>query len=59
MLSFVEQCHAAEANEPLPSHKIPHIVWDLKVCYGIYKSLQLVSVLSQANPVCTLPSVFC
>jgi len=41
MLSFAEQSHAAEANESLCSHKIPHIVWDLKVHYGMYKSLQL------------------
>jgi len=57
MISFVEQSHAAEANGPSSSQNIPHIVWDLKVHYGVYKNLQLVSFLSQVNPVCTLPTM--
>lgn len=57
MISFVEQSHAGEANGLSSSQKIPHIVWDLKVHYGIYRSLQMVSVLSQVNPVCNLPAI--
>jgi len=37
MISFVEHSHAAEANGSSSSQKIPHIVRDLKVHYGIYK----------------------
>jgi hypothetical protein len=58
MISFVEQTSAGEANGPSASQEIPNVLWYLKVHYGIEKSLQLVGVLSQMNPVGTLQSIF-
>lgn len=40
-----------EANRFSASHKIPHIEWNPKDHYHVYKSLLLVPVPSQMNPV--------
>jgi len=44
-----------EANGCSASQKIPGVVWDPKVQYRAYKIPSCVPVLSQMNPVHTVP----
>jgi hypothetical protein len=40
-----------EANQFSAGQEIPHILWNPKVHYHIYKSLPPVLILSQINPI--------
>jgi hypothetical protein len=46
-----EQSPSWESNQFSASEEIPHILWNQKVHYHVYKSLPSVPVLSQINPV--------
>jgi hypothetical protein len=47
-----------EANNHTTNQEIPHLLWNLKVQYYVCKSLLLVPILSQMNPVHTFPPCF-
>ena len=47
----MEQSQSWEANRFCASQEIPHIVWNPKVHYRVYKSPPPFSILSQINPV--------
>jgi hypothetical protein len=40
------------------SQEIPHILWDLAFHYGVHKSLPLVHIVIQINPLCGLSAYF-
>jgi hypothetical protein len=41
------------------SQEIPHILWDLAFRYGVHKSLPLVHIVIQINPLCGLSAYSC
>jgi len=41
----------SESNRFLAGQKIPRVLWNPKVCYGAYKSLPPLFILSPINPV--------
>jgi hypothetical protein len=54
----MEQNLSYETNSCLGSQQIPHLLWNLKVCDHVHQTLSLVPVLSQINPIKTLPPNF-
>ena len=56
--NFMKQIYLSETNSFTPTHDSPCILWNPKVHYLFLKSLQLVHVLRQINPVHTLPTCF-
>jgi hypothetical protein len=54
----MEQSPSWEAANCLDTHELPSILRSPKVYYHVHKSLQLVPVLSQINPVHITPSNF-
>jgi len=54
----MEQSPSLEPNRFSASQEIPHILWNLKVYYHIYKSPPPVPILSQLYPVHTPTSHF-
>ena len=52
----MEQIPSLEVDRFSTSHKISHILWNLKFYYCIHKILSPVPVLSQINPV-NAPSI--
>jgi len=54
----MKQSPSLEANSKWASQEIPCLLWNLKVNYHVHKSLPLVPILSQMNPVHTFPLYF-
>jgi len=54
-LNSMDQNPSWEVNRFSASQEIPRILWNPKVCYGIYNSPAPLPILSQINPVQTPP----
>ena len=53
-----EQSPSWEANSSSATPVIPHILWSPKLHFPVHKSLPFVPIMSQMNPVHSLPSYF-
>jgi hypothetical protein len=54
LTNCIEQRPSWEVDSPLVSQGIPHIFWNLKVHYCVQKSLPVIPILNQMNPVCSI-----
>jgi hypothetical protein len=52
----MEQRPSWETDSRSAGQDILHLLWNLKVHYNVFKSLQLAPILSTMNPVHTIPS---
>jgi hypothetical protein len=54
----MEQSLSSEANSHLANQEIHRLLWNPEVRYRVHKSLLLVPILSQINPLHTFPLLF-
>jgi hypothetical protein len=54
----IQQSPSLKANSHPATQKIPHVLWNPKVCYRVHNSAPLVPILSQIHPVHNFPHYF-